>query len=148
MITAKFKGEDLNIPTSWREVKMKDFVKFQKAETNLEKASALLGLDTSELQTITGDGLGSILMAMSFFNEPPNAYLDEAMQIDIGKETYGKIEVAKAHLQSAENGVDALIPILKVYTGQDHSDTFVDDIYPLGAFFLLSCLNSSSVIKD
>ena len=85
---------------------------------------------------------------MSFTTEEPSAYMAELNITDVGRESYGKIEMAKAILLGNEKPIDAVLPILKLYTGIDYADMPTDIVHPLGAFFLLSCIAFSSDTND
>ena len=144
MITAKFNGDDVKIPTSWGDVSYKNYISYTKTDNRLEQVSILVGIEKSRLEKLNSESLGSILMAMSFTTEEPSAYMAELNSTDVGRESYGKIEMAKAILLGNEKPIDAVLPILKLYTGIDYADMPTDIVHPLGAFFLLSCIAFSS----
>ena len=148
MIIGKINDTEINIPTSWGDVPYKSYIAFTKVNKPIEQVSVLTGISIEQLERLNAESLGAILMAMSFTVEQPNAYLEGASPIDIGRESYGKIEGAKALLQSTETPLDVIIPIMKLYTGVDYSDMPTDIVHPIGAFFLLSCLSSLNDIKD
>jgi hypothetical protein len=148
MITGQFNNEKVNIPTSWTDVKYKDYIRYLECTTAIEQASVLLGVPIDTLNKMNSESLGALLMAMAFMNDEPNAYLPELQQIDIGKATYGQLETAKALLQRHEKAYKAIIDIIKVYTNIDYSDYPTDIVHPLGSFFLLSCLSSLNATKD
>jgi hypothetical protein len=137
---AKVNGQDTNIPTSWADVPFKKYIEFLDCTTNLEQASCLTGIDMITLHQLNSEGLGAIMMLLSFMHEAPNAYLDEAKQkeYDINRDTYGKLEMAKAQLiMNSEKPYKALIEIAKVYTGVDYSDVPTDEANPVCAFFFI-----------
>jgi hypothetical protein len=107
-------------------------------ETALEQVSCLLDVSKDQLERLNSESLASIMLATSFMSELPDAYVAEENKLDIGKESYGKVEVAKAHLIAAEKPFKAMIPILKVYTDVDYSKLPTTISYPLAAFFLNS----------
>ena len=148
MITAKLNGSDINIPTSWSDVPYKKFVQYAKLDNQLEQVSILIDVEKDKLERLNSESLGSILMAMSFTTEEPSAYMAELNSTDVGRESYGKIEMAKAILLGNEKPIDAVLPILKLYTGIDYADMPTDIVHPLGAFFLLSCIAFSSDTND
>lgn len=148
MITAKFNGEDVKIPTSWSDVPYKNYISYTKTDNQLEQVSILIGIEKAKLEKLNSESLGSILMAMSFTIEQPNAYMTELNSIDVGRESYGKLEMAKAIIMSNEKTIDAVLPLLKLYTGIDYSDTSTDIVHPLGAFFLLNYNSFSIDTKD
>ena len=148
MITAKLNGSDINIPTSWSDVPYKKFVQYAKLDNQLEQVSILIDVEKDKLERLNSESLGSILMAMSFTIEQPNAYMTELNSIDVGRESYGKLEMAKAIIMSNEKTIDAVLPLLKLYTGIDYSDTSTDIVHPLGAFFLLNYNSFSIDTKD
>jgi len=148
MITAKFNGVDVNIPTSWGDVPYKNYVLYTKTDNQLEQVSILVGIEKEKLEKFNSDSLGKVLMAMSFTTEEPSAYMAELNSTDVGRESYGKIEMAKAILLGNEKPIDAVLPILKLYTGIDYADMPTDIVHPLGAFFLLSCIAFSNATSD
>jgi len=147
MITAEINGTKLIIPTSWSDVKYKDFIKFLDCEDSLSQVSCLVGISKESLIKLTSEGLSTIMMAMSFMNTLPEAYFKDLNQIEVAKESYGKLEVAKAALIKAEKPYHALIDILKIYTGTDYSDQPTTIAHPLGAFFLTNYHDFLSDIK-
>ena len=148
MITAKLNGSDINIPTSWSDVPYKKFVQYAKLDNQLEQVSILIDVEKDKLERLNSESLGAILMAMSFTIEQPNAYMTELNSIDVGRESYGKLEMAKAIIMSNEKTIDAVLPLLKLYTGIDYIDTSTDIVHPLGAFFLLNYNSFSIDTKD
>ena len=148
MITAKFNGVDVNIPTSWSDVPYKNYISYTKTDNQIEQVSCLIGIEKDKLEKLNSESLGAILMAMSFTTEEPSAYMAELNSTDVGRESYGKIEMAKAILLGNEKPIDAVLPILKLYTGIDYSDMPTDIVHPLGAFFLLSCIAFSNGTSD
>jgi hypothetical protein len=148
MITAKFNGVDVNIPTSWSDVPYKNYISYTKTDNQLEQVSCLIGIEKDKLEKLNSESLGAILMAMSFTTEEPSAYMAELNSTDVGRESYGKIEMAKAILLGNEKPIDAVLPILKLYTGIDYADMPTDIVHPLGAFFLLSCIAFSNATSD
>jgi hypothetical protein len=143
---AKVNGQDINIPTSWADVPFKKYIQFLDCTTNLEQAACLTGIDMLTLHQLNSEGLGAIMMLLSFMHEAPIAYLDEAKQkeYDINRDTYWKLEMAKAQLIAADKPYKALIDIAKTYTGVDYSDKPTDEANPICAFFFLNSINSSS----
>ena len=144
---AKVNGQDINIPTSWADVPFKKYIEFLDCTTNLEQASCLTGIDMLTLHQLNSEGLGAIMMLLSFMHEAPNAWLDEASQkkFDINRDTYGKLETAKANLiMNSDKPYKALIDIAKTYTGVDYSDMPTDEANPVCAFFFLNLTLSSS----
>ena len=148
MITAKFNGVDVNIPTSWSDVPYKNYISYTKTDHQIEQVSCLIGIEKDKLEKLNSESLGAILMAMSFTTEEPSAYMAELNSTDVGRESYGKIEMAKAILLGNEKPIDAVLPILKLYTGIDYTDMPTDIVHPLGAFFLLSCIAFSRGTSD
>jgi len=148
MIQGTLNGEVVKIPTSWEDVPYKNYIAFTKVDKPIEKASALLALPYTTLENISSEQLGAILMAMSFMVEEPSAYMAELNTIDIGRESYGKIETAKAIIGGSKFPIDAVLPVLKVYTGIDYADSATTIVHPLGAFFLLNCNGFLTDTKD
>ena len=105
MITAKLNGADINIPTSWSDVPYKKFVEYAKLDNQLEQVSILIDVEKDKLERLNSESLGAILMAMSFTIEQPNAYMAELNSIDVGRESYGKLEMAKAIIMSNEKTI-------------------------------------------
>ena len=145
---AKVNGQDINIPTSWSDVPFKKYIEFLDCTTNLEQASCLTGIDMLTLHQLNSEGLGAIMMLLSFMHEPPNAWLEEEKRHDINRDTYGKLEMAKAQLIAADKPYKALIDIAKTYTGVDYSDMPTDEANPICAFFFLNLTNSLSDTND
>jgi hypothetical protein len=138
MITSSIGTQIIQIPTSWHDVPFERFINWMDCETALEQVSCLLDVSKDQLERLNSESLASIMLATSFMSELPDAYVAEENKMDIGKESYGKVEVAKAHLIAAEKPFKAMIPILKVYTDVDYSKLPTTISYPLAAFFLNS----------
>ena len=146
---AKVNGKERNIPTSWADVPFKKYIEFLDCTTNLEQASCLTGIDMITLHQLNSEGLGAIMMLLSFMHEAPNAWLEESKRHDINRDTYGNIAMAKAQLiLNSEKPYKALIEIAKVYTDVDYSDVPTDEANPICAFFFMKSINSLSDTKD
>ena len=72
MITAKFNGEDVKIPTSWSDVPYKKYILYTKTDNQIEQVSILVGIEKAKLEKLNSESLGAILMAMSFTTEEPS----------------------------------------------------------------------------
>jgi hypothetical protein len=143
MIEAKINGEIVNIPTSWEDVPFKNYIKMLSASTNIEILNSITGIDKELLLQLAPDAFGTLFMLISFTNEPPNAQPPKDLKFDIGKESYGKIEVAKAKINAAEKPYLIILDIIKLYTGVDYSDRSTNEANGVGAFFLLNSINFS-----
>ena len=148
MIQGKINEELINIPTNWGDVPFKKYIEFLNHETALDQASCLLGVPTTTLNKLNSEALGALFTALQFMHEPPNAYLEKDKEIDIGRESYGKLEMAKSLLLQHDKPKDALIGIAKIYTEIDFSEVATDEANPVCAFFFLHSKSSLSVIKD
>jgi hypothetical protein len=148
MIEVKLNGESINIPTSWEDVPFKNYIKMLSATNNIEILNSITGIDKETLLQLAPDAFGTLFMLISFTNEAPPATLTTPIPFDIGKESYGKIEVAKAKINAAEKPFMVLIDLLKLYTGVDYSDRPTTEANPIGAFFLLNSINFSPAIND
>lgn len=148
MITATIGTKIVQIPSSWFDVPFERFIKWMDCETAMEQVSCLIDVSKEQLERLNSESLASIMLATSFMSELPEAYNSELNKIDVGKESYGKIEVAKAALINAEKPYKALIKILEIYTGQNYSTQSTSIAYPLAAFFLTSYHDSLTDIKD
>ena len=143
MIEAKINGEIVNIPTSWEDVPMKNYIKMLSATNNIEILNSITGIDKELLLQLAPDAFGTLFMLISFTNEPPNAQAPTDLKFDIGKESYGKIEVAKAKINAAEKAYTVILDIIKLYTGVDYSERPTNEANAVGAFFLLKSINFS-----
>ena len=143
MIEAKLNGELINIPTSWDDVPFKNYIKYLSATNNIEILNSITGIDKETLLQLAPDAFGTLFMLISFVNEPPNAHQPTDMKFDIGKESYGKIEVAKAKINAAEKPYTIILDIIKLYTGVDYSERPTNEANAIGAFFLLNTINFS-----
>ena len=142
MIESKINGASVMIPTSWRDVPFKNYLAYLDAETNIDKAAALTGISKDTLTQLEPSGFGTLFMVLSFMNDAPPAYYDNTDGFDIAKESYGKIETAKALIAAAKKPHHAIIEVVKIYTGKDISDAPTSEANPIAAFFLLSCMTS------
>ena len=70
---------------------------YTKTDNQLEQVSIFVGIEKAKLEKLNSESLGAILMAMSFTTEEPSAYMAELNSTDVGRESYGKIEMA-AHI--------------------------------------------------
>lgn len=141
MIEAKLNGEIINVPTSWDDVPMKNYIKMLSAQNNIEILNSITGIDKETLLQLAPDAFGTLFMLISFVNEPPNAQAPADLKFDIGKESYGKIEVAKAKINAAEKPYLIILDIIKLYTGVDYSERPTNEANGVGAFFLLNSIN-------
>ncbi len=141
MIPAKISGKEYTIPTSWNDVPFNKWVKFVPCDNVLSQIEALTDIPKDDLLALNSEGLGAILGVLEFMNEAPDSFLAEDKKIDIGRDTYGKVETAKAILMQHEFTYQALPKIVQIYTGEDYSDRPTSEAYPLGAFFLLNYLH-------
>jgi hypothetical protein len=148
MITATLIDKQINIPTSWHDVPFKNYIKFLDCEDSISQAETLLELEKGTLSKINSQGLSAILMAMSFMSEPPEAYNSELSKINIAKESYGKLEMAKSILMRVEKPYMALIDIVKIYMDIDYSDRPTSVAYPLAVFFLNNCTDFLKSTSD
>ncbi len=137
------KGKQYYCPTSWHDVPFKTYLSVIDKENIFDIINGLTNIPTLDLMELDAASLSSITALFSFTNEPPNAYY-KGDKHDIGKDTYGNIEMAKALIKKAEKPSDAIIDVLKVYTGVDYSEYPTDEANPIGAFFLLKSLNFST----
>lgn len=138
MIPVTYNDVEYNIPTSWSDVKFSTYIKFMDCEERFDKIHCLTGISQVDLTGLNSEGLGAIMIALSFMEYPPDAYLPIEKRVDIGRDTFGKIEMAKSLLSRVKMPKDALIGILKVYTDIDYSEQPTSEAYPLAAFFLTS----------
>ena len=148
MISGNINNKQVNIPTSWQDVTFEKYIAFLDCETSLSQVSTLLDMPVTVLDKLNSEGLGAILMAMSFMQESPAAYSSELPNVDIGKESYEKLELSKAALMAVDKPYKALIKIVKIYTNVDYSQMPTSIANPIAAFFLTSCLSSLNDTKD
>lgn len=148
MIEAKLNGELINIATSWDDVPFKNYIKYLSAINNIEILNCITGIDKEVLLQLAPDAFGTLFMLISFVNEPPNAHPPKDMKFDIGKESYGKIEVAKAKINASEKPYTIILDIIKLYTGVDYSDRPTNEANAVGAFFLLNSISFSPATND
>ena len=139
MIQANLRGVLIDIPTSWNDVPFKNYIKF--LDGGFEPKSVVMALTSitpKDYDKLTIADLGAINMALSFTTEPPNAFLsdEEIKKIDIGFESYGKLEVCKAKLIEVDANYKALTTLCNVYLERDISNEPTATIYPIGCFFL------------
>ncbi len=137
------KGNQYFCPTSWHDVPFKTYLSVIDKENIFDIINGLTNIPTLDLMELDAASLSSITALFSFTNEPPNAFYDGTKH-DVGKDTYGNIIMAKALIQNVEKPYMSIIDVLKVYTGVDYSDYPTDEANPIGAFFLLKSLNSST----
>jgi hypothetical protein len=118
------------------------------ATNNIEILNSITGIDKELLLQLAPDAFGTLFMLISFTNEPPNATAPKDLKFDIGKESYGKIEVAKAKINAAEKPYTIILDIIKLYTGVDYSDRPTNEANGVGAFFLLKSINFLPATND
>lgn len=148
MIEAKLNGQTIQIPTSWEDVPFKNYIKFLSATNNIEILNSITGIEKEVLLQLAPDAFGSMFMLISFVNEPPNAVAPADLKFDVAKDSYGKIEVAKAKINAASKPYEVVLDIIKLYTGVDYSDRPTPEANGVGAFFLLSSISFSRSTND
>lgn len=148
MIQGKINEELISIPTNWGDVPFKKYIEFLNFDNAIDQASCLLGVPSTTLNKLNSEALGALFTALQFMHEAPPAYLPKDNQIDIGRQSYGKIEMAKSLLLQHDKPKDALIGIAKIYTDIDYSDLPTDEANPVCAFFFLHSKTSLNAIKD
>lgn len=132
-----------NIPTSWADVPYKKYIELMEVESLDKQLQILTGITDEDLSRLSAGQKGGLLMLISFTSEAPDIYTSKDYK-EIGKDTYGKLESAKIALQKVDKPYKAILDILKIYTGEDMSEEPTSIVAPIGAFFLLNCLLSSS----
>lgn len=150
MIEANLRGRIIEIPTGWSDVPFRSYIKFLDCDfTPKQVALALTNLTASEYDLLNIEHLGAINMALSFTTDLPNAFIsdEEIKKIDVGFESYGKIELCKAKLIEVDKPYKALITICSTYLERDVSEDPTSTIYPIGCFFLTKLISSLNVTK-
>jgi hypothetical protein len=148
MLEANLRGVIIEIPTSWNDVPFKNYIKFLDCDfTPKSVVMALTSINSNDYDRLTIADLGAINIALSFTTDLPNAFIsdEDIKKIDIGFESYGKIELCKAKLIEVDKPFKALITICSTYLERDISEEPTSTIYPIGCFFLTKLISSLNV---
>lgn len=125
MIEIKVSGKSYNIKSSWNEFTYSDYVRLYKSDNTFEKLSVCTGVEVKELQRFNIEQLHYITGLCAFASDAKEAIIfaqDFDGKIDIGRESYGKLENAKLIIRNAGNPILAGVKLVENYFGDDISD--------------------------
>lgn len=135
MIKITVIDKDYHIPTNWSEVTYITFAESRSAKTIDEKIAYYSGVPIDILSNLALSDVCKIAELVSWMEREPEMYERIEIDVNVQRETFGKMEAAKQAL-SKNNPFVAMIDIVKTYCNVDISNEPVTKVFGYTAFFL------------
>jgi len=151
MIELKLNDTNYQIKTRWEDVTWAQYCKLLTAKELNTRLSITTGMDAEIINILPFETLSNLLSLSSFVDEHEQLPLlskPYESQLNIGAETYGKLERAKLAIKKHENSIESGARIVELYTGEKISDKPVTEVFNIVSFFLSkyqTFLNATSV---
>jgi len=145
MVSIEVSGERYSIPTEYSDIDFLRYASVVDSETYLERSEAATGIPADVLAKFNFTQMAAISPLLAFLDEEPK-YIALESDLQIGSETYGKMEEAKMHLKSQR--VVGVIEVAKIYLDKDIGKMSVAEGYGYAAFFLTSSKRSANGTSD
>ena len=140
MIELKINGEIHSIPSNWKDISWAKYCDIVQAVEKplIERVAVYTGLDIELLQRFTLSTFLNVCDMVAFCDD--YTLVDSLAkpyqgELNVGAETYEKLENCKMAASKAANPITAGAKIIKEYTGEDINDRCVLDVYAQVMFF-------------
>lgn len=129
------------IPSSWNDVTFLKYcdVVMVHDQPFMNRLSVYTGIEVDVLNKLTFPGLQQLIETTAFMDNPDDvmAFAEGyESEINIGHETYGKMETSKQAIQQAKIPLLGAVTMIKEYTGQDISNLPITKTIGQAVFFL------------
>lgn len=156
MIEIKLNGKPKELRSNWNDVTYDGYcaIVVCQGEPFTKRLSVYSGIDETILNKLTMKSVNAIAEIVEFMDSPDDVHafaLPYESEIDIGTETYGKLEASKTALRGKKHPLEGSAEMIKIYTDEDINDKPITQVIGKVSFFLLaleySWSNSSGLLN-